>query len=419
MALLTNYVERAIERGLIDEWHVWEFARDPEDSRWLRGLFPATQVTPSHTTEYFLLPERLSFDGGTATLPFSVRALNDVHIALRRISGEGASYEIVLGGWGNQGSAIRKFDRAGDIVDIAARDPQQQPVALRSTPGLLPEFGASDVSIDLASDGLKVVFRGELVLELAEQIAVGDFEVLYKTGFGSNGDWSFSCCEKHPARLFVAGPEVHFAPNAMFYTRAYQYYTANHADYRDDVFLKCDDDIVYFDLDRLAEFIAFRKAHHEYFLVSANVINNGVCAHYQQKAGAIPPALMECELPPGGLCGSLWSEGEKAESLHKLFLQNPKPFHATASQIVWTERISINFVAFLGEDLIHIPDLMQDDEHDLCYGVRKRAKKQNCIYPQFVAAHLSFWKQDAGMNIAEILRGYRALATAELERLAA
>ena len=126
MALLTNYVERAIERGLIDEWHVWEFARDPEDSRWLRGLFPATQVTPSHTTEYFLLPERLSFDGGTATLPFSVRALNDVHIALRRISGEGASYEIVLGGWGNQGSAIRKFDRAGDIVDIAARDPQHR-----------------------------------------------------------------------------------------------------------------------------------------------------------------------------------------------------------------------------------------------------------------------------------------------------
>jgi hypothetical protein len=53
---------------------------------------------------------------------------------------------------------------------------------------------------------------------------------------------------------------------------------------------------------------------------------------------------------------------------------------------------------------------MADDEHDLCYGVRKRARKSNCIYPGFVAAHLSFWKQDAAMDHAALLKDYADLA---------
>jgi hypothetical protein len=58
---------------------------------------------------------------------------------------------------------------------------------------------------------------------------------------------------------------------------------------------------------------------------------------------------------------------------------------------------------------------MTDDEHDLCYGVRKRARKLNCIYPRFVAAHLSFWKQDAEMDVDAVLSRYRQLAARELE----
>ena len=32
MQLLTRYVGAAIERGLIDEWHVWDFARNADDA---------------------------------------------------------------------------------------------------------------------------------------------------------------------------------------------------------------------------------------------------------------------------------------------------------------------------------------------------------------------------------------------------
>ena len=183
----------------------------------------------------------------------------------------------------------------------------------------------------------------------------------------------------------------------------------------DDVFLKCDDDIVYFDLHRLADFIAFRNTQRAFFLVSANVVTNGVCAHFQQKAGAIPLDLVACELPPGGMCGHLWGDGTKAQALHRHFLKDPDMFTpADTKPIVWNERISINFIAWLGRDLAHIPDLMADDEHDLCYGVRKRLRADNCIFPGFVAAHLSFWKQDAAMDVDALLQDYAALASQTL-----
>ena len=57
---------------------------------------------------------------------------------------------------------------------------------------------------------------------------------------------------------------------------------------------------------------------------------------------------------------------------------------------------------------------MADDEHDLCYGVRKRLQADNCIFPCFVAAHLSFWKQDAAMDVDTLLQNYAALASQAL-----
>jgi hypothetical protein len=150
----------------------------------------------------------------------------------------------------------------------------------------------------------------------------------------------------------------------MFYTRAYQHYGAIAADCSDAVILKCDDDIVYFDLDKLGEYVSFWRSRDEFFMISANVVNNGVCAFFQQRSGVIPREDDAFELPPNGLCGTLWSDGAKAERLHRLFLNRPARFTAAGGDpIVWNHRISINFVALLGKDLGFIPDIMFDDEH--------------------------------------------------------
>jgi hypothetical protein len=415
MSLLTRYVDAAIQRGVIDEWHVWDFTRNSDDARWLRQRFPAAQATPNNSVEYFRAPRPFSLDGAQATLRLSVRATNDVHVGLRRRTGSGPSYEVVLGGWSNRVSAIRTFDDPNLLVDVASRDPLHQPVVVRGAPGLLPEFDFSSVELEIGEAGLKAFVGGNLTLAHQPPVEAGEFDVFYRTGHGSNGDWRLPGFEDCPERLFVVGPEAYQPKDAMFYNRAYQYYVANREAYQNDVILKCDDDIVYFDINELERFVSFRRKHEEFFLVSANVVNNGVCAHFQQSAGAIPPDRGYFELPPGGMCGSLWSEGAKAESLHALFLSDPSRFRAKADEyIVWNERISINFIAMLGRDLVVVPDVMQDDEHELCYGVRKRARKINCIYPGFLAAHLSFWRQDADMNLRSMLEGYASLAATEL-----
>jgi len=411
MSLLTHYVEAAIARGLIDEWHVWEFARNAEDARWLRERFPVAQATPNNTLEYFRLQRRLELRDSQANLSFRVRATNDAHIGLRRLSGEGPDYEIVLGGWNNAASVIRKFQDREALLDPASLAQRPLPDLVRSTPGLLPEFDAIDVDLNVGEQGLRVTVRGETVLYDPAPVACGAFEALYRTGFGANGDWRFPEFAAYPARRFVVGPESYHPTDAMFYTRAYQYYGATADEYVDDVIVKCDDDIVYFDLDRFAEFIAFRRSHPEFFVVSANVVNNGVCAFFQQVDGIIPESEGAFELPPGGLCGTLWEKGKRAERLHRLFLNDPERFAAARGEpIVWNQRISINCIALLGADLPHIPDVMRDDEHELCYGARKRAKKANCIYPRFVVSHLSFWKQDEEMNVKQTLDDYADLA---------
>ena len=414
MELLVKYVKAAMAGGLIDEWHVWDFTRDRADAQWLRQLFPVTQVTPSNSLEYFRAPALLEFEETPQRLRLEVCASHDVHVGLRRLTGQGASIEVVLGGWNNNASAIRRFDQPSLFSDTASRGEQQPPAVILATPNLLPEFGFSTVEVETGRDGVKVFVANRIVVQDPQPVPPGSFELLYRTGFGANGEWRLPGFADHPARLFVAGPEAYYPGDAMFYTAAYRYYVAQRDRYQNDILLKCDDDIVYLDLDKLGDFIEFRKNNRQYFLVSASVVNNGVCAHFQQSMGAIPQWL-SCELPPGGMCGSLWSSGTKAEAVHNLFLESPAAFKmAKSREVIWNERMSINFVGLLGEDLIHIPDITPDDEHDLCYGVRKRAKKQNCIHPDFVAAHLSFWKQDSAMNIRRLLEKYEELAAVEL-----
>ena len=78
------------------------------------------QATPNNTLEYFRLQRRLELRDSPTNLRFRVRATNDVHIGLRRLSGEGPDYEIVLGGWNNAASGIRKFHDRNALLDPAS-----------------------------------------------------------------------------------------------------------------------------------------------------------------------------------------------------------------------------------------------------------------------------------------------------------
>ena len=404
MALLTRYVRAALARGIVDEWHVWDFARDPADARWLREEFPFVRMTPGYGLEYFSSPARLTPGAETGIFRCSVAATSDVHIGLRRRSGEGPSYEIVLGGWGNHACAIRVFDNPAQLAEPEQRSAEIA-VQNAATPNLLPEWGFADVEVIVRPDGLTASVDGRVVLAYPVAIPAGEFAVLYRSGFGTDAEWRFAGEPGHGAYLFRS------TPTRPFYLPYYRHYARQLPTYERDVILKCDDDIVFIDLDGLRRFIAFRRANPQYFMLSANVVNNGVCAYFQQEDGVFPRAALDLELPPNGLCGSLWASGPKAAALHDIFLRDPTNFRKSGEAAKeWNARLSINFIALLGADFVHVPDLMEDDEHFLSYGGRVRSRKPNAIYNPFTVAHLTFLTQEREFDHARVLAAYAALA---------
>ncbi len=417
MQLLCRYARAALARGIVDEWHVWDFSRNPADAAWLREEFPNQRMTPGQGLDYVTAPIRLLATAAPATLRFAVCARNDVHIGLLRETGEGESYEIVLGGWSNSHCVIRTYTDPALLRYPGERPPNERHVVAEETQDLLPDWGFADVSLRFGADGIVAHVNGKAAIALPGPVVPGSFRVLYRSGFGADAEWRFPDAAGPREFLFHAAPPRPDKDGVPypFYLPFYRHYARQGREYQNDVILKCDDDIVFVDLEGLRRFIAYRRLHPEYFMLSANVVNNGVCAHYQQLAGLIPRELLELELPPHGLCGTLWGSAAMAETLHAHFLANPTRFTGTAMGLTeWRERLSINFIALLGTDLVHIPDIMWDDEDFLSYGGRIRARKPNAIFGPFCVSHLSFMAQDGGMDHARLLDGYGGLA----ERLA-
>ncbi len=69
----------------------------------------------------------------------------------------------------------------------------------------------------------------------------------------------FELCDgRRPVRRYVENPN-----EKLPYWQAYDYYAKRLQEFSSAVFLKCDDDIVYLDLEKLSEFIEFRRGQPE------------------------------------------------------------------------------------------------------------------------------------------------------------
>ncbi len=51
-----KFMERAIERKQVDEWHIWDFARQPNDRAWLNSEFGDSKVLFSDATSTNYIP---------------------------------------------------------------------------------------------------------------------------------------------------------------------------------------------------------------------------------------------------------------------------------------------------------------------------------------------------------------------------
>lgn len=207
----------------------------------------------------------------------------------------------------------------------------------------------------------------------------------------------------------------------------YQHYTKER--YPNSIVIKCDDDIVFIDTRRFADFIRTRAQRKDVLFMFPTIINNEICAWYQQLAGLLPEERVgRMRYHPVGF-GSLWDDGHKTQRLHDFFLSDPDgfcdraaslPADARVQLMKINDRISVNFFAVLSEDLDAYQMVGWDDEKDLSQVIPGRVAKPIGIDSGLTVAHLAFFRQrETGLDVDRALRDYVSLLNRHLAKPAA
>jgi hypothetical protein len=381
LSILTKYLRKAIDLGILHECHFWNFTRNPSDDHYIRSITNLKRSSSADDGKYIIINPKInnnSFD-------LSIRAPHNVHV---KISNYFIDYEIVLGGWCNTKSVIRVND--GDLF-------------ITHHTGICNPDNFEKFKFEVVNSILTIYKNNTPIIVQQLQDGFQIKNIQFKTGFQSVADIEYETVRNH-GFFYMDTCE-------KSWKNYYEHYT--HKRFENDIILKCDDDIVFLDIPKLPGFIDFVR-NNNYDLVLANTINNGVSAHIQQnKYGLIPESLMHCEMPPGGLCGSIWASGEKATILHNYFIDNYKSFtnHNYGNDIIPVPtRFSINFFGYKGSNWHRIADCYSNDEAHLTVTFVETKNFVNVLYPNFYVAHLSFWRQvETNIDSTNLLRRYNDL----------
>ncbi len=372
MALLLKHTDRLIADGLLDEVHLWDYCRARDDRAWLHSLPSTPLVAHEHT---YGPPEAVS----ESTYAFRVHgAASDVHVLL--VTPDGTEYELVLGGWSNTRSVLRRGRQGEELA--------------RNETIRLDTKGWTDVALAWVD--------GELRVQVGTKNWVAPFEDAVASI--RHAAWDHPVVYDRPAAYRLALPHTPTKWNSY-----YRHYHA-FADtlYANTILIKCDDDMVHLgSSEAFRAFLDFRLDHPEYSLVFPNIINNGAAAFLQkQHHGLLQNVDLEDTMPT--TCGRLWESGHRARQVHDEFLANPAAFaYDGHHEIPARHRVSINMFAVLPSTLAtrRFGTAGDDDEAALTENEGVKA-----IFNGFTAAHLSFYSQERSVGSKDLLGTYAALA---------
>lgn len=218
-------------------------------------------------------------------------------------------------------------------------------------------------------------------------------------------------------KLMHVDNKCNFNGYYKFYSSAYQGL--------DVIIVKCDDDIVYIDVDAMPAFLAFRDTHRDHFICLPEIINNGLCAHYMQRQDhvglCIPPCCPHTFEQRDGGFESLVSDASKALWLHEWFLDRERGRSRVGHILLGhRQRISINMFAMMSKDL-HLlgePGVTIDDEAYLSTSLPARLDRCNSVFTGLTVSHFGFSPQRRNGLIGTVenrlLERYDTLASQEM-----
>jgi hypothetical protein len=363
--VLSLFLQKAIKYRIIDEVHFWNYTRNVQDEEYLKSISNLKRTSSVGSGNYILIHPIVLDD----CFELNVKATNDIHIKLVH---DVTEYEIVLGGWKNTISVIRE-----NGCELCRTHQTNIANGNNHTTFQIRVYN-SDLYIQRGNDIL-------MVQKIKPSFKI--HHVYFKTGHGCIGDLTFKPTQNEGFYFMDTCEKT--------WKNYYNYY--NDRAFVNDVIIKCDDDIVFIDIQKLPQFFEVIKLN-DYDLVFANTINNGVSAFFQQnKYNLIPKELMDLEYPHNGCGGSLWESGLKAERLHDYFIENFQTFidyNSNNDIIPITTRYSINFFGYKGCKWYKIKQACPyDDEHCLTVVYQRERGFKNVFYSDLYVSHLSFNRQ--------------------------
>jgi len=199
----------------------------------------------------------------------------------------------------------------------------------------------------------------------------------------------------------------------------YEYYSNATYD-PEDILIKCDDDIVFLDVDQMPLYLNEIKQGGIYY---PNIVNNDVCAYIQYKYG-IHNLISEDDIykkygtdckPLTNLNIGWYTRFDRAKAIHREFLANPEIFRINAPTLPWKGRISINmfgsrFASIKEYYALFIKNGKSSDEEYFSHNISKDTAVSNYIVPFMNIVHFSFGLQNPGDLDLLFLNSYQQLS---------
>lgn len=364
MHLLIDRVKKALQLGYITEFHMWDFCRKQTDRDALDALAPIG-YTPAggrygNMTHHILDKPVIIKTNGPVYIHFS------------------SNMSIEFTDTGTIFMSRRKYIH----------------------PNMKIQYGYIENQSILFTynDGKLTIKKGDEILIV--QVQIND-QTKIMLESKTNTFWNFG----DPISVYKVSPNKH----DLHFSEYYKHYMEFHqSEYQNTLLIKADDDIVYFPLQRMSEFINVCKTQTSAALVSANVINNAYRLHpisFMDKIGVVfNEATQSYE--------QMYRDGKIAEQVHMAFIENPydelreEGFHELVNQ-----QISINFIGMRSDIFPYFSHIVNleayNDECALSLHIPSIYQLNSCIVVKsFVAAHLSFYTQEHSMNTKKLISLY-------------
>jgi hypothetical protein len=365
--ILSKYLNKALELNIIQEVHYWNFTRQSDDEIYLKEIsnYKRLKIHGNKTIVNIPIIDN-SFE-------FSIETTEQFCIDINRYEG----YSIVFGAnntnifiYNNNNKLIYKFYNKNILNNIKKL-----------------------IKVSIENNNINIYINKKLLLSYNIKNNIIIKNICFYSNIFRVVNIEYKTVINH--NIFLMDTFNHNS-----WDEYYKHYT--NIKYKDDIIIKCDDDIVFIDIYKLPNYINFIKIN-DYDLVFANIINNGVCAYYQQhKFNLIPKTLMDINYPMDlsirGLGGILLWGSSKAEALHNYFINNYNTFinKDYNNEFIYIEnRFSINFFGYKGKNWhkINGNNVGKNNEETLTLIYQSQRNFKNILYFDFYVSHLSFRDQ--------------------------